>query len=209
MTVGKRSESIFGWFRDNMPVAESELDFESPYQLLTAVILSAQCTDRRVNMTTPALFRRFPDPAALAAASPDEVLPIISSISFPNNKARHLIGMARALVERFGGEVPSDIESLVTIPGVGLKTAKVIAAVIYGKPVIAVDTHIFRVAHRLGLSSGKTPEAVSADLEREVPEADRPIAHHWLLLHGRYVCTARKPKCAECGLAEWCRGKSI
>lgn len=209
MTLGKRSESIFGWFRDNMPVAESELDFESPYQLLTAVILSAQCTDRRVNMTTPALFRRFPDPSALAAASPDEVLPIISSISFPNNKARHLIGMARALVERFGGEVPSDIESLVTIPGVGLKTAKVIAAVIYGKPVIAVDTHIFRVAHRLGLSSGKTPEAVSADLEREVPEADRPIAHHWLLLHGRYVCTARKPKCAECGLAEWCRGKSI
>lgn len=207
MTKKERSEGIFGWFKANVPVAESELVFANPYQLLVAVILSAQCTDKRVNMHTPALFERYPSPADLAAASFDDVYSLISSISFPNNKARHLIGMAQALESRFGGEVPPDVDSLVTLPGVGLKTAKVIAAVIYGKPVIAVDTHIFRVARRLGLSTGATPEAVSADLEKAVPEAERAIAHHWLLLHGRYICTARKPACGKCGLATWCKSR--
>lgn len=197
-------KEIFDWFRANMPAAETELHYGDPFQLLVAVILSAQCTDRRVNIVTPALFKAFPTPQSLAKASFDEVFPFVKSISYPNSKTSHLIGMARKLVSDFGGTVPSDIDQLKSLPGVGPKTAAVIASVVYDKPVIAVDTHVFRVAHRLGLSDGRTPLAVQADLEAIVPERERPIAHHWLILHGRYICTARKPKCSECGLQEYC-----
>lgn len=205
MNKTDRYKSVLGWFRENMPVAESELHFASPFQLLVAVMLSAQCTDKRVNMVTPALFARFPSPASLAAASFDEVYQIIRSISYPNSKATHLIGMAGKLVNDFGGEVPSDIDALMSMPGVGRKTANVVASIVYDKPVIAVDTHVFRVAHRIGLSDGKTPDAVSRELEAGIPEAERPKAHHWLILHGRYVCTARNPQCLACGLAPFCR----
>ena len=205
MTLKQRYDGILGWFRENVPVAESELHFDSPYQLLVAVMLSAQCTDKRVNLTTPALFSAYPTPEALAAAREEDVLALIRSISYPNSKARHLVGMARKLLADFGGQVPSDIDALMSLPGVGRKTANVVASVTWGEPVIAVDTHVFRVSRRLGLSQGKTPRAVELDLEKHIPEELRPIAHHWLILHGRYVCTAQKPKCAGCGLAHWCR----
>lgn len=193
------------WFAANMEKAESELNYDSPFHLLIAVILSAQCTDRRVNMYTPAIFRRFPEPEDLASASFEEVYSLIKSISFPNNKARHLIGMASMLVSDFGSTVPSEPSELERLPGVGRKTANVIASVIYGKAVIAVDTHVFRVSRRLGLSDGTTVEAVEKDLTEGFPEELRGTAHHWLILHGRYVCTARKPKCTECGLQDMCR----
>ena len=193
------------WFSANMEIAETELHYDSPFHLLIAVILSAQCTDRRVNMHTPVIFERFPEPADLAAASFEEVYDLIKSISFPNNKARHLIGMASMLVSDFGSVVPSEPADLERLPGVGRKTANVIASVIYDKPVIAVDTHVFRVSRRIGLSDGTTVEAVERDLTEGFPEEIRGKAHHWLILHGRYVCTARKPKCQECGLQEFCR----
>ena len=205
MTRKARYEAIVRWFAENAPEAKSELDFQSPYQLICAVILSAQCTDKRVNMVTPALFGRFPTPQALAAATPEEVYGIIKSVSYPNSKADHLIGMARRLMEVYGGQVPSDIDELMTLPGVGRKTANVVASIVYDKPVIAVDTHVFRVAHRLGLSDGKTPEAVERDLEAHIAEDLRPVAHHWLILHGRYICTARTPRCGECALKTWCK----
>ena len=200
-----RKNFILDYFRQNVPIAESELDFHNPYQLIVAVILSAQCTDKRVNMHTPALFLRFPTPELLAEASFEEVYDLIKSISFPNNKARHLIGMARMLVSDFGGEVPSEVEQLERLPGVGRKTANVVASIIYNKPVIAVDTHVFRVSHRLGFSSGKTPLEVEKDLNRLIPMEERAIAHHWLILHGRYICTARNPKCGGCPIREWCK----
>lgn len=200
----ERFRLITDWFKANMPVAQSELMFANPYQLLVAVILSAQCTDKRVNMTTPELFKAYPTPKHLAQAEPEDVLEYIHSISYPNSKANHLVGMARKLVEQFDSEVPSDIDDLMSLPGVGRKTANVIASIVYDKPVIAVDTHVFRVAHRLGLSEGKTPYAVEQDLEKYIAPEDRPTAHHWLILHGRYVCTAARPKCGGCGLAEWC-----
>lgn len=184
---------------------ETELHFDSAFHLLIAVILSAQCTDRRVNMVVPPLFERFMEPADLASASFEEVFPYIKSVSYPNSKAAHLIAMARKLVDDFGGEVPSDIDQLMSLPGVGRKTANVIASIVYDKPVIAVDTHVFRVSHRLGLSDGKTVDAVEKDLESHIPESLRPKAHHWLILHGRYTCTARNPKCASCELSSWCR----
>ncbi len=193
------------WFSANMEIAETELHYDSPFHLLIAVILSAQCTDRRVNMHTPVIFERFPEPADLAAASFEEVYDLIKSISFPNNKARHLIGMASMLVSEFGSVVPSEPADLERLPGVGRKTANVIASVIYDKPVIAVDTHVFRVSRRIGLSDGTTVEAVERDLTEGFAEELRGKAHHWLILHGRYVCTARKPKCQECGLQEFCR----
>lgn len=201
----ERYAGIIGWFSRNMPAAETELRYDSPFHLLIAVILSAQCTDRRVNMYTPRIFARFPDPESLAAASFEEVYGLIRSITFPNNKARHLIGMAQTLLEKFGGAVPSDPEDLVKLPGVGRKTANVIASVVYDRPVIAVDTHVFRVSGRIGLSDGQTVEKVEKDLTEAIPESLRAKAHHWLILHGRYVCTARNPKCAECGVREWCR----
>ena len=193
------------WFSANMETAETELHYDSPFHLLIAVILSAQCTDKRVNMYTPVIFERFPEPADLAAASFEEVYELIKSISVPNNKTKHLIGMATKLVSDFGSVVPSEPDLLETLPGVGRKTANVIASVIYDKPVIAVDTHVFRVSRRIGLSDGTTVEAVEKDLTAGFAPELRPKAHHWLILHGRYVCTARKPKCQECGLQDLCR----
>lgn len=193
------------WFSENMETAETELHYDSPFHLLIAVILSAQCTDKRVNIHTPAIFARFPEPADLAKASFDEVLELIKSISFPNNKAKHLLGMANMLVNDFGSHVPSEPTELEKLPGVGRKTANVIASVIYDKPVIAVDTHVFRVSRRIGLSDGTTVEAVERDLTGGFAPELRPKAHHWLILHGRYVCTARKPKCDTCGLQDLCR----
>lgn len=193
------------WFSANMEVAETELHYDSPFHLLIAVILSAQCTDKRVNMHTPVIFKRFPKPEDLAEASFKEVYELIKSISFPNNKAKHLIGMATKLVSDFDSIVPSEVYQLETLPGVGRKTANVIASVIYDKPVIAVDTHVFRVSRRIGLSYGTTVEAVEKDLTKGFAPELRGKAHHWLILHGRYVCTARKPKCQDCGLCDICR----
>jgi endonuclease-3 len=205
MRKEERYEKILAHFRKEMPNVNTELEFGSVFQLLVAVILSAQCTDKRVNMVTPALFERFPSATELATASFDDVYPYVKSVSYPNAKARHLISMAQMLLSDFGGEVPSDIDALMTLPGVGRKTANVIASIVYDKPVIAVDTHVFRVAHRLGLSDGTTPRAVELDLERHIPVHQRAIAHHWLILHGRYICTARNPKCGQCPLTVWCR----
>lgn len=193
------------WFSANMEKAETELHYDSPFHLLIAVILSAQCTDKRVNIHTPQIFSRFPYPEDLAKASFEEVYELIKSISFPNNKAKHLIGMAKMLVSDYNSEVPSDTAELERLPGVGRKTANVIASVIFDKPVIAVDTHVFRVSRRLGLSDGTTPEAVEKDLTEGFAPELRARAHHWLILHGRYVCTARKPGCGNCGLKDFCR----
>ncbi|MDD2823732.1 MAG: endonuclease III [Bacteroidales bacterium] len=204
MKSRKEVDGIVSWFMKNMPDPGSELQYADPYGLLVAVILSAQCTDKRVNMTTPALLERFPTPQAMAAATAEEVFPYIKSISYPNNKARHLTGMARGLMDKFGGRVPSDPEDLQKLPGVGRKTAHEIASVVFHKEVIAVDTHVFRISRRLGLSKGKTPLAVENDLNRHFPPELRGRAHHWLILHGRYICTARKPKCDACGLSRWC-----
>lgn len=205
MTKTERYRNIVKWFEENVPVAETELHYDSPFHLLTAVILSAQCTDRRVNTVTPDIFMKYPDAPALARTSFDELFPLVRSISYPNSKTRHLIAMAQMLVSDFGGIVPSGIDELMRLPGVGRKTANVIASIIYDKPVIAVDTHVFRVAHRLGLSDGKTPESVEKDLESHIDEGKRAKAHHWFILLGRYVCTARNPHCCECGLTGWCR----
>ncbi len=196
--------AVTKWFSENMEEPKTELNYDSPFHLLIAVILSAQCTDRRVNIVTPALFARFPDPESLSVASFEEVYEYIKSVTFPNNKAKHLIGMAQKLVSDFNSTVPSEVDELVTLPGVGRKTANVIASVVYDKPVIAVDTHVFRVSKRLGLSFGDTVEEVEKDLTEGFAEEVRKDAHHWLILHGRYVCTARKPKCESCGLQELC-----
>jgi len=204
MKKSERYRKVIEWFSDNMTEAGTELQYGTPFQLLVAVILSAQCTDRRVNMTTPALFDKYPDAATMAEATFEELFPYIKSISYPNSKTRHLIGMAEKLSTDFNGEVPSDIDQLTSLPGVGQKTANVIASIVYDKPVIAVDTHVFRVSHRIGLSAGKTVRAVEKELEKNIPENLRAKAHHWLILHGRYVCTARKPKCEECGLKDIC-----
>lgn len=205
MTAKQRFDAIFSYFRDNVPVAESELNFKSPYQLLVAVMLSAQCTDKRVNLTTPAIFERYPDAESLSKASFEELFPLVKSISYPNSKTKHLIEAAKLIVEKFGGEIPSGIDELMSLPGVGRKTANVVTSITWGEPVIAVDTHVFRVSHRLGLSKGKTPLAVELDLEKHIAEELRPIAHHWLILHGRYTCTAQRPKCGTCPLSQWCR----
>jgi endonuclease-3 len=204
MDTKERYRRATEWFSANIQTAETELHYDSPFHLLIAVILSAQCTDKRVNMYTPEIFRRFPTPKDLAAASFEEVYGLIRSISFPNNKAKHLIGMASKLVEEFNSEVPSEPYELEKLPGVGRKTANVIASVIYDKPVIAVDTHVFRVSRRIGLSDSTTVEGVERDLTAGFAPELRPKAHHWLILHGRYVCTARKPKCQECGLQDIC-----
>lgn len=201
----ERYFKVIEWFKKNRPEAETELEYNNPFQLLVAVILSAQCTDKRVNIVTPPLFRDFPTPEDLSQTTFEELFPYIRSISYPNNKTKHLIGMAKKLVDNFDSKVPENINDLLSLPGVGRKTANVIASVVYDKPVIAVDTHVFRVSHRLGLSDGKTPEAVEKDLEANIPEEYRAIAHHWLILHGRYICTARKPKCEKCELQNWCR----
>ena len=202
----ERYERILAHFRAQMPNVNTDLEFGSVFQLLVAVILSAQCTDKRINQVTPDLFRRYPDAKAMAQAEPEDVLEYISSVSYPNAKAAHLVAMARALVAQHGGEVPSDMNQLLDLPGVGRKTANVVQSVAFGKATLAVDTHVYRVAHRLGLVSKRanTPYKVEQELVKHIPEADIPDAHHWLLLHGRYVCTSRKPHCERCDFADIC-----
>ena len=209
MNKKERYDAILGHFREKMPVVTTELEFGSVFQLLVAVVLSAQCTDKRINQVTPELFRHFPDAKSMAEAEEDEVFEWIKSVSYPNAKAKHLVAMARVLMEKFNGEVPSTLDELLTLPGVGRKTANVIQSVAFGKATLAVDTHVFRVAHRLGLASAKdnTPYKVEMALAKYIPEEDIPNAHHWLLLHGRYVCTARKPKCEECEIKKFCARK--
>ncbi len=203
----ERYEKILAWFREHVPVAETELHYESPFQLLIAVILSAQCTDKRVNQVTPALYAAFPTPEVMAAATPEAVFEYIRSVSYPNNKAKHLVGMARMLQSDFHGQVPDAMDDLLKLPGVGRKTANVVQSVAFNKAAMAVDTHVFRVSHRLGLVSGQctTPLSVEKELVKNIPEADIPIAHHWLILHGRYTCLARTPKCDQCGLRLLCQ----
>ena len=205
MTKKERYKLFVTHFSAKQPDAETELHYNNPFQLLIAVILSAQCTDKRINMITPALFQRFPTPKALAEVTPDLVFDYIRSVSYPNNKAKHLVGMANMLVNDFNSEVPSDIDQLQRLPGVGRKTANVIASVVYNAPAMAVDTHVFRVANRLGLTKGKTPLAVELDLVKNLPTETIHIAHHWLILHGRYVCVARSPKCSICEITYMCK----
>ena len=210
MTKKQRYETILNYFRQEMPEVQTELEFGSIFQLLVAVVLSAQCTDKRINQVTPALFRQYPDAQAMAKAEVDEVLEYIKSVSYPNAKAAHLVQMARMLVERHHGEVPSDMNQLLDLPGVGRKTANVIQSVAFGKSAMAVDTHVFRVSHRLGLVADKadTPLKVEQELVKNIPAEDIPRAHHWLLLHGRYVCTSRKPHCERCDLRTICPSAS-
>ena len=206
MTTKQRYQNILAWFEANMPVAESELVFANPFQCLVAVMLSAQCTDKRVNMVTPALFEAFPTPERMAQATSDEVFEYIKSVSYPRSKAEHLVAMAQRLVAVYDGQVPDTIEELQTLQGVGRKTANVVCAVIWNQPTMAVDTHIFRVSERLGLTTNsKNPLQTEKALVQYIPADLIPKAHHWLLLHGRYVCQARKPKCERCGLAPFCR----
>lgn len=206
MTLRQRFDAVLAWAEANMPHAESELHYENAYQLLVAVMLSAQCTDKRVNQVTPALFSAYPTPADMARASVEEVLRYVHSVSYPNSKAAHLVAMAQRLTEVYHSEVPNDIEELQTLSGVGRKTANVVCAVLWNQPTMAVDTHIFRVSERLGLTTNsKTPRQTEERLVRYIPAELIPKAHHWLLLHGRYVCTARRPHCETCGLADVCR----
>jgi endonuclease-3 len=206
MTRKERYEHFIQYFSEHQPEAETELYYENPYQLLVAVILSAQCTDKRVNLTTPAIFKQFPTPETLAQAEFDEVFDLIRSISYPNNKAKHLIGMAQMLVADFGSEVPSTIDELVKMPGVGRKTANVIASVIFNQPAMAVDTHVFRVSARLGLTlKANNPKQAEDQLMKFIPEQYVARAHHWLILHGRYTCLARNPKCEECKISDFCK----
>lgn len=207
MQKKERYRALIEYFTTNSPEPETELHYTTPYELLVAVILSAQCTDKRINQVTPALFEAFPTPQHLAATHFDELFPYIRSVSYPNNKTKHLIGMANMLVEEFNSEVPADIKLLQKLPGVGRKTANVIASVIYNQPAMAVDTHVFRVSKRIGLvtQNAKTPLEVEKQLVRYIPEELVPKAHHWLILHGRYVCVARRPKCEECPLTHFCR----
>ena len=204
MKIKERYNAVLSTLEAKMGKVGSELNFGSPFQLLVAVMLSAQCTDKRVNAVTPALFGKYPDAASLAKAGFEDVYELVKSVSYPNSKSRHIIAMAEMLVSDFNSEVPYDQDELVKLPGVGRKTANVVAAIIYGKPVIAVDTHVFRVSRRIGLSRGTTVEAVCRDLTGHIPAEKRADAHHWLLLHGRYICTARNPKCAECPITDFC-----
>lgn len=206
MTLKQRFQKAIDYFSTNMPVAETELVYDDPFSLLVAVILSAQCTDKRVNMITPALLHRFPDAETMAATSSDEIFTYIRSVSYPNNKAKHLAGMAKMLVEKFNSVVPADVDKLQELPGVGRKTANVIASVVYNQPKMAVDTHVFRVSARIGLTvKSKNPLETERQLIKYIPEDKVAIAHHWLILHGRYVCTARNPKCGECGIRDICK----
>lgn len=206
MTKKERYQYIIDYFLEHTPDAETELFYDNPFQLLVAVILSAQCTDKRVNLTTPAIFKQFPDSAAMSKADFDDLFPLIKSISYPNNKTKHLIGMAKMLEEKFHGKVPMTVDELIQLPGVGRKTANVITSVIDEQPNMAVDTHVFRVSARIGLTTGaKTPVAAEKQLIKHIPEALVHRAHHWLILHGRYVCVARSPKCSICGLKLACK----
>ena len=209
MNKKERYDKILEHFREKMPVVTTELEFGSTFQLLVAVVLSAQCTDKRINQVTPGLFAHYPDAKSMSKADEDEVFEWIKSVSYPNAKAKHLVSMAKVLMEKFGGEVPSTLDELLTLPGVGRKTANVIQSVAFGKATLAVDTHVFRVAHRMGLvgKSDNTPYKVEMALTKYIPDEDIPNAHHWLLLHGRYVCTARKPHCEKCELNSLCAKK--
>ena len=205
MTKKQRYDAVLQWFEQNMPIAESELVFHNEYELLVAVMLSAQCTDKRVNMVTPKLFEQYPTPQNLAQASEEDIFQIIRSISYPNAKAKHLKGMAEKLISDYQGQVPNTVEALQTLPGVGRKTANVVCAVAWNQPTMAVDTHIFRVSERIGLTThSKNPLQTEKQLIQYIPKELIPKAHHWLLLHGRYICQARKPKCEECGIRKWC-----
>lgn len=203
----ERYDRMVAYFEEAMPVAETELHYGNAFELLVAVILSAQCTDKRVNMVTPRLFEDYPTAEAMALAEPEVIYEYVKSVSYPNNKSKHLVNMARMLLRDFQGEVPSELEQLIKLPGVGRKTANVMQSVVWGKAAMAVDTHVFRVSHRIGLvpQTCTTPLAVERELVKHLPEAVIPRAHHWIILHGRYVCTARNPKCRECGLAEFCQ----
>jgi len=206
MKIAERYSHVLEWLAKAYPNAETELHYRNPFELLVAVVLSAQCTDKRVNLVTPALFEAYPDADHLSLAEPEEVFRFIRSVSYPNNKAKHLVGLARKLMEEFGGDVPSDRAALETLPGVGRKTANVVASVVFGQAAMAVDTHVFRVSARIGLTRGaRTPRAAEEQLMRHIPEKDVHLAHHWLILHGRYRCTARSPQCADCGLIDWCK----
>ena len=206
MTKKQLYSEVINYFEAERPIAESELQYTNPYELIVAVILSAQCTDKRVNMTTPTLFAAYPTVESMAKATTEAVYKLIKSISYPNNKSKHLVGMAQAVVERFNGVIPNDIEDLQTLPGVGRKTANVVAAVAFGQPTMAVDTHVFRVSNRIGLTNNsKTPLQTELELTKNIPAEIIPKAHHWLILHGRYVCNARSPKCQECGLTKVCK----
>ena len=206
MTKKQRYEAILAYFTTSVPEPETELMYDNPYQLLVAVILSAQCTDKRVNLTTPHIFAQFPTPQSLSTATFEDVFPLIRSISYPNNKTKHLIGMAIKLVEQFGGEVPMTVDELVQLPGVGRKTANVITSVIDQQPNMAVDTHVFRVSARLGLTTNaKTPLQTEQQLIKHIPKEMVHKAHHWLILHGRYTCVARSPKCSVCGVSDFCK----
>lgn len=199
---------VIEYFEQTMPVAETELYYSNPFQLLVAVVLSAQCTDKRVNMVTPALFAAYPTPEAMSQATEEQIFSYIHSVSYPNSKSRHLVGLSRMLVEEFDGVVPDDVEQLQRLPGVGRKTANVVEAVFFNRPAMPVDTHVFRVANRIGMTvNSKTPLQTERELVRHIPPELLPKAHHWLILHGRYVCQARRPKCAECGLMDVCRYK--
>lgn len=205
MTKKQRYNAVLQWFEQNMPIAESELVFHNEYELLVAVMLSAQCTDKRVNMVTPKLFEQYPTPQTLAQASEEEIFQIIRSISYPNAKSKHLKGMAEKLISDYQGQVPNTVEALQTLPGVGRKTANVVCAVAWNQPTMAVDTHIFRVSERIGLTThSKNPLQTEKTLIQYIPQHLIPKAHHWLLLHGRYICQARKPKCEQCGIKQWC-----
>lgn len=207
MLKKERFRRFLDYFTEHYPEPKTELQYSNPFELLMAVILSAQCTDKRINQISPALFARFPDPESLAAASVEEVLSYIRSVSYRNNKAKHLVGMGKTLMEKFGGEIPATVEALQTLPGVGRKTANVILSVVYNEPTMAVDTHVFRVSHRLGLAplTTTTPLAVEKALMAYIPTHYVPKAHHWLILHGRYVCVARSPKCSSCDLRDCCK----
>ena len=206
MTKKERFAFVLKYFEEHAPNAETELIYDNPYQLLVAVILSAQCTDKRVNMTTPAIFERYPDVYALSKATFDELFPYIRSISYPNNKTKHLIGMAHKVTEEFNGEIPATVQELITLPGVGRKTANVITSVVHQQPNMAVDTHVFRVSARIGLTTNaKTPLQTEQQLLQNIPRDKVHIAHHWLIVHGRYICVARTPKCGECGLRPACK----
>lgn len=206
MTKKERYEGVINWFEKNVPIAETELHYDNNFHLLIAVILSAQCTDKRINMVTPALFKAYPTPEVMAAASVDEIFEYIKSVSYPNNKAKNLFGMAQKLVNDYHGEVPNTMDQLESLPGVGRKTANVMLSVAFHKPAMAVDTHVFRVANRIGLTNNsKTPLETEKELTKNIPARLLSTAHHWLILHGRYICTARNPKCEECHLKEWCK----
>jgi endonuclease-3 len=206
MTKKERYKKAIEWFQVNMPVVQSELDYRTPFELLVAVILSAQCTDKRVNMVTPALFEKYPDAQTMSGGSPEDIYPFIASVSFPNNKAKHLYNMACMLVNDFEGIIPDDVDLLQQLPGVGRKTANVVATVVFDKSAMPVDTHVFRVSNRIGFTNNsKTPLETELELVKNIPPELLGKAHHWILLHGRYVCTARKPKCESCGLTEICR----